>query len=935
MPADSRFQLLARTASRLLISEQPQAFIQEICLEVMNATGCDVFLNYLLDETTGVLQLNSFAGVPSDELPHAKCLRPGVGVCGTVAKSAEPRVVQNIQEHPSPETNLVYRLGVQAYACYPLVAYGNVLGTLSFGTRRRTTFVVEDLELMSAVADMLAGALHRMRSQQVLQQSAEFTRRVLNNLFAFVGVLTPDGILVEANRAPLDAAGLKRTDVIGKPFEDSYWWNYSEESRLRLREAIARAAKGEFLRYDVQVRVAGDHRMTIDFMIAPMRDDAGRITHLIPSAVNVDERCRAEERSRKLEGELRTIVNNLPVGVWYLNAEGRVQFGNPAGQSIWGNAANAAPFGALNAWSHASGKPLAPADWATARALSRGDVTLEEILDIETFDGGRKTVMNSAVPVRGPHSEITGVVVINQDITERVRAEEELRQAHRELQSHLKHTPLGVIEFGPDFRVTRWAGHAEKIFGWTAAEILGKRMDELEWVHPEDREMVRQTSLSLSTGQQVVSRNRNLTKTGQVRHCEWYNSSVVSPEGKLQSIFSLVLDVTEKHAAEEQFKESKHLLQAITDTAPSAIYLFDFEEGRAVFINVQSANLLGVSADELCQLGPHTLRKHLHRADAPRWLAHLRNLQKSPDGVVLDLEYRFRHKDGAWRWFQSRDVCFSRKPDGTIKRVLGIALDITLRKHAEQALLANERELEKQVAQRTAALQETTDQLNSFCYTIAHDLRAPLRAQEAFGNILLEDYGDALGEDGRNYARRIVGAAVRLGDLVRDLLAHASLSRGDITLTPTSVLRAMHHVWTDLGENIAAQNASVEYDDMDVMVMAHAPSLNLILNNLVSNAIKFVPAGKAPHVRLWIEKLPDGFVRINVQDNGIGIATQHQERIFGVFERLHSKDVYPGTGIGLALVRKGCERMGGRVGLQSAEGQGSRFWIDLRQATST
>lgn len=142
----------------------------------------------------------------------------------------------------------------------------------------------------------------KLIAERTLEESEKQLRRVLDSLFAFVGVMLPNGILIEANRAPLEAAGIDSADVIGKPFWDTYWWSYSEEVRTWLRNACERAAKGEIVRQDVMARMAGDTRMTLDFMLVPMRDDQGVITHLIPSAIDISDRIAAQKR---IEAALR------------------------------------------------------------------------------------------------------------------------------------------------------------------------------------------------------------------------------------------------------------------------------------------------------------------------------------------------------------------------------------------------------------------------------------------------------------------------------------------------------------------------------------------------------------------------------------------------------------------------------------------------------
>ena len=237
-------------------------------------------------------------------------------------------------------------------------------------------------------------------------------------------------------------------------------------------------------------------------------------------------------------------------------------------------------------------------------------------------------------------------------------------------------------------------------------------------------------------------------------------------------------------------------------------------------------------------------------------------------------------------------------------------------------------ELEQRVAERTAELQETNAELESFSYSVSHDLRAPLRSIQSFAQVLLEDYAERLDAVGRDCAQRIVAAAKRMDTLTEDLLAYSRISRAAVELKPVSLEEVVDDVLTQLEAEILGQDALVTVERPLAQVMGQDTTLVQVVANLLTNGIKFVADGVRPQVQIWTE-VREEWVRLWVHDNGVGIAPQYQERIFGIFERLHGIETYPGTGIGLAIVRKGMERMGGRVGVESAPDRGSAFWVEL------
>jgi signal transduction histidine kinase len=266
----------------------------------------------------------------------------------------------------------------------------------------------------------------------------------------------------------------------------------------------------------------------------------------------------------------------------------------------------------------------------------------------------------------------------------------------------------------------------------------------------------------------------------------------------------------------------------------------------------------------------------------------------------------------------------------TVCNQVAVAID---RQQTAEALSDLNQALEKRVQERTAQLQESHQQMEAFTYSISHDLRAPLRAIRGFAQALAEDYGDLLDKTGQEYLLRMGEGAERLDQLIQDLLQYSRLGRSTITFDTVPLEVCLQRVLHQLDADICANRAIIKIQKPLSTIRGHEPTLEQVLVNLLSNAIKFVAPGVQPKVRIWGEDRGQT-ARLWIADNGIGIAQAHHQRIFGVFERLHNTEAYPGTGIGLAIVAKGVARMGGTTGLESALGEGSRFWIELPKATA-
>ena len=245
-------------------------------------------------------------------------------------------------------------------------------------------------------------------------------------------------------------------------------------------------------------------------------------------------------------------------------------------------------------------------------------------------------------------------------------------------------------------------------------------------------------------------------------------------------------------------------------------------------------------------------------------------------------------------------------------------------------LVAIEDETER--AKSEDRLEQINRELQGFAYSVAHDLRAPLRGMQGFSEALREDYSQVLDERGRGYTLRIEAAAKRMDELIRDLLDYSRLSRAELPIAPVAFYQVVAAAKQQLAGLLREADATLKVPDDLPVVLGHFGTLVQVLANLIGNSTKFVAPGTKPVVTIRAE--PRGsVVRVVVEDNGIGVAPQFHDKIFRVFERLHGPEDYPGTGIGLAVVRKGIERLGGRVGVESEAGSGACFWFELPAAS--
>ena len=515
----------------------------------------------------------------------------------------------------------------------------------------------------------------------------------------------------------------------------------------------------------------------------------------------------------------------------------------------------------------------------------------------------------------------------------RVREEQgQAAAALRESEENFRLLVQGVLDYAifmvnPDGRIATWNEGARRLKGYAATEAVGRPIsifyepDEVAKGHP-GRNLRYAAEHGVYEGQ-----GWRLRKDGSRFFADVAITALRDPAGTLRGFAKVTRDITDRRAAEEALRESAARAQAVFDTAVDGILVID-EAGKVESVNRSTERIFGYAAAELLGRNVSVL---MPEPDQSRHDDYLRHYLATGERKIIGIgrEVVGRRKDGTTF---PLDLSVSEVRLGERRVFTGIVRDVTVRRHAEEEIRQLTESLERRVVERTAQLEEANLQLEAFAYSVSHDLRAPLRAVQGFAQALLEDYGEKLDETGREYARRAVGAAGDMDKLIRDLLEYSRLGRREIPLSDLPLAPVVRTAVAHLDGELAARGAAVDVEPGDCTVRGNAAVLGQVLANLLSNAAKFVRPGEVPRVRLDCQRLGDGFVRVNVHDNGIGVAPEHQKRIFNAFERLHGSEEYPGTGIGLAIVRRGAERMGGRFGLESAVGRGSTFWVDLPAA---
>ncbi|KAI5913078.1 ATP-binding protein [Azoarcus sp. PA01] len=366
-------------------------------------------------------------------------------------------------------------------------------------------------------------------------------------------------------------------------------------------------------------------------------------------------------------------------------------------------------------------------------------------------------------------------------------------------------------------------------------------------------------------------------------------------------------------------------LSALINHSPVVAIEWRNAGGLPVTYVSDSIRQWGYTPGELLS-GAVRYRDLIHVEDRPRLRAALiRHLAEGPDDYRG--EHRVRHVSGQWIWLDGR-TWLSRDASGKVTHIRSVLLDVTSLKNTEEALLRLNATLEARVVERTAQLEAANRELESFSYAISHDLKAPLRGIDGYSQILLEDYRERLDDQGQQFLANIRRGVAQMHELIEDLLAYAHIDRAAPQPEPVSVQQLVAEVLDSYAHEISTLGAEIDVDVRTPELSVDRNGLALVLRNLVGNALKFSRNAAPPRIGISSRE-EAGAMRLQVRDNGIGFDMKYHDRIFGIFQRLHRAEDYPGTGVGLALVRKAIERMGGTVRAESEPGKGATFLVEF------
>lgn len=489
-------------------------------------------------------------------------------------------------------------------------------------------------------------------------------------------------------------------------------------------------------------------------------------------------------------------------------------------------------------------------------------------------------------------------VQLQGEIGERKRVETALRESEGQLRMLISASPVAILVIDADARVRLWNASAERLFGWTEAEVLGRVVPFV----PDDRRqefiVCRDTALR---GEVFAVRTQRQKRDGSIVEVSLTAAPLGKDGGEAEEILLLLEEIGERKRAEDALAASEYRFRFMAESMPQKIFTAR-PDGSVDYFNRQWMEFTGLAFDQIRDWG---WRQFIHPDDLEETVRQWRHSVDT--GEPFRYVHRFLRADGAYRWHLSRSQAM-RGADGKVSMWIGSNTEIHDEKEKEEEL------------------RRANEDLNQFAFAASHDFQEPLRTITSYSQLLIQGYSGQLGGDAAVYVDFITRGARTMRNLLMDLLAYTetganrkdSAEEIDLNLT-------MKTVALNLKAAIEESGAIITWDPLPT-VRGQETRFVQLFQNLIGNAIKY-RGERTPRIHVAVERQP-GEWRFAVADNGIGIAPEYHRQIFGVFKRLHGNTI-PGTGIGLAICQRIVERYGGRIWVESEADRGAAFCFTL------
>ena len=750
------------------------------------------------------------------------------------------------------------------------------------------------------------------RSETALKESEEKYRELFNNANdgIFINELDSQGRVggfFEVNDTACKITGYERRDFV----------------RMTPRDLATKESLGTFL--DVGRALAQTGRATYEQTL--LKKDGGVIvvennTHkfilkgrpiVLTVMRDITERIKISNALKESEELYRTLINTSPDAVTMSDLKGKLLFASQRMAKLhgYGSADEVIGRSIFDFVDLQSKKDIMK---EFSGFLSKGSQAYMQYKALRK-NGSTFTGEINASIIKGPNLLPKGVIATIRDVSDRIMAVEALRSSEEKYRNVISRTGQLVYEYDVNNGVITWGGAVQEITGYTEEEYNREVSIDIweQIIHPDDRAYVlEEHNRAREACGKYHSEYRYRHRNGGYIYIEDDATFLPDGDGKPCKMLGVMKDITHRKEAETALKESEEKFRSLSEQSMLGIAII--QDGVFKYFNNAFASMNGFSVQEMTSWKETDLLKVIHPDDVQAVRDRLYKRQTGEEGS-LSHNYQFRlfAKDGGTKWLDvyAATVMYNGRPADFITQA-----DITALKETESKLKFTIEELTRSNAE-----------LEQFAYVASHDLQEPLRMVSSYVQLLKKRYEGKLGQDADDFIGFAVDGADRMQKLIKDLLAYSRVGTHKKEHTNADLDHIIETAMLNLDPVIKETGATIKYQGLPVVFADEAQMVQLV-QNLISNSIKFCRAEEKPEIEIKASvKGPE--VTVSLKDNGIGINSQYFEKIFVIFQRLHGKSDYPGTGIGLSICKKIVESHGGKIWLESAEGKGSTFYFTV------
>ena len=559
--------------------------------------------------------------------------------------------------------------------------------------------------------------------------------------------------------------------------------------------------------------------------------------------------------------------------------------------------------------------------------LRSGRLTkIESIEVIYQTKEGASVLLAGGVNCRYSEGRPVATRSIFRDVTAQKQAQQALQESEAKHRALLNDASDAIFQADTQGNLIEANRNAEMLLGLTQVEICQMTAAQ---IHPpqEQERLLTAFEQILRQGSGRVQDTLVQRKDGAIIPVD-ITSSVINYSGK-RVVQSIVRDISDRKQAEHSLREKQQFIQSVTDSSPNILYIYDLVEHRNLYANREIIHQLGYSPEHIQAMGANFLKHLVHPEDFNQVNQHFAALANAADGEVLEVEYRIRHIEGQWRWYNSRDTIFKRNSDNRVQQYIGTAQDISERKRSE----TKRRQAEENIRNALAKEKELNDLKSRFVSMTSHEFRTPLAVIASSAGIL-KDFSHKLDEAKKQKHLQIIQTYVKhTTQLLDDILLINKAEAGKLAFEPApldlsifcqSLVEDLQISTPNHRLNLTIHTAHQPIAPLPSEVCVDKKLLRQILTNLLSNGVKYSPENSLVSLNLTLES---NLAVFQVQDNGIGIPPEDLPKLFESFHRAQNVGNIQGTGLGLSITQKCVELHGGHIKVNSKVGVGTTFTV--------